>query len=196
MPLAQADRSVLVVIDLQGKLMKMVERPELVLEANLRLLEMADLFEVPVLLTEQYPKGIGPTHPRVMERFEALKVPHERIEKTAFGCCGEQGFEAALRRLRPGLDRRQRQLVVGGIEAQVCVMQTVLESLRAGDEVHLSWEATSGRGAEHRAHALERMRQAGAEVTSLESVGFEWARTKDHPAFEAWSALLKQGQLG
>jgi len=196
MSLAVADRSVLVIIDLQGKLMEMVERPALVLEANLRLLEMADLFGVPVLLTEQYPKGIGPTHPRILERFEALKVPRERFEKTAFGCCGEQGFEAALRRIRPGLERRQRQLVVGGIEAHVCVMQTVLESLRLGDEVQLCWEAVSGRGAEHRAHALERMRQAGAIVTSLESVGFEWARDKDHPAFKAWSAILKQGQLG
>lgn len=196
MPLATADRSVLVIIDLQGKLVEMVERPALVLDATLRLLEFADLFAVPVLLTEQYPKGIGPTHPRILERFEALRVPHRRFEKTAFGCCDEAGFEAVLRELHPALGPGERQLIVGGIEAHVCVMQTVIEAIAAGDEVHLCWEAVSGRGAEHRRWALERMQQAGATVTSLESVGFEWARDKDHPSFKALSALLKQGQLG
>lgn len=196
MHLVDAERSILVVIDLQGKLVEKVERSALVLAATHRLLELAELFRVPVLLTEQYPRGIGPTHPEILARFEALKVPTRRFEKTAFGCCGESGFEAALAALRPGLPAGGRQLVVAGIEAHVCVAQTVLEARRGGDEVHLCWEAVSGRGAEHRQWALERMRQAGAVVSNLESVGFEWARHKDHPSFKAMSALFKQGQLG
>jgi hypothetical protein len=72
----------------------------------------------------------------------------------------------------------------------------VLASLRAGDQVHVSWDAVSGRGEEHRKWALERMQQAGAVITNLESVGFEWARTKDHPKFKSFSAMLKEGQLG
>jgi nicotinamidase-related amidase len=194
--LADPERSILVVIDLQGKLVGMVERPELVLAATDRLLELAELFRVPVMLTEQYPQGIGPTHPEILARFETLTVPKRCFEKTAFGCCGESGFEAALRELRPNLAAGERQLVVAGIEAHICVMQTVLEARRAGDEVQLCWEAVSGRGAEHRQWALERMRQAGAAVTNLESVGFEWARHKDHPSFKALSAILKRGQLG
>jgi len=196
MSLADSDRSILVIIDLQGKLVEMVHRSDLVLSATLRLLDIAELFGVPVMLTEQYPRGIGPTHPDVLARFEALTVRTRRFEKTAFGCCGEDGFAEALAELRPGLRRGERQLVVGGIEAHVCVMQTVLEALRTGDEVQLCWEAVSGRGAEHRQWALDRMRQAGAEITNLESVGFEWARQKDHPSFKRFSALLKEGQLG
>ena len=74
-------------------------------------------------------------------------------------------------------------------------MQTVLEALRGGNQVHLCWECVSGRGAEYRQWALERMRQAGAVVTNHESVAFEWAGDKDHPRFKAMSRLLKAGQL-
>jgi hypothetical protein len=94
--------------------------------------------------------------------------------------------------VRPGVAAGERQLVVAGIEAHVCVMQTVLEARRLGQEVHLCWEAVSSRGAEHRQEALERMRQAGAVVSNLESVAFEWARHKDHAQFKALSAILKQ----
>jgi len=195
MELLNRDRSILVVIDLQGKLVEMVHRSELVMAATHRLLRLAELFEVPVVLTEQYPRGLGPTHPEILERFDALAVPKRRIDKSSFGCCGDPGFERALTEVRPGLPVGHRQLVVAGIEAHVCVMQTVIEALRWGDQVHLCWEAVSGRGAEYRQWALERMRQAGAVVTNHESVGFEWARDKDHPSFKALSNLLKEGQL-
>ena len=85
--------------------------------------------------------------------------------------------------------------MVGGIETHVCVMQTVLEALRGGQQVQVCWEATSGRGAEYRQWAFERMRQAGAVVTNHESVAFEWARDKDHPRFKDMSRLMKEGQL-
>ena len=86
-------------------------------------------------------------------------------------------------------------MVVAGIEAHVCVMQTVIELLRTGHQVHLCWECVSGRGEEYRRHALERMRDAGAWITNHESVGFEWARTKDHESFRALNELLRPGQL-
>lgn len=195
MELADARRSIVVVIDLQGKLMDMVYRPRLVIAATQRLLKLADLFEVPVVVTEQYPAGLGETHPDVLKIFDALSVPKRRIEKTSFGCCGDEGFERALAELRPGLPASERQLIVGGIEAHVCVMQTVLEALRAGSQVQLCWECTSGRGEEYRRWALERMMQAGAAVTNHESVAFEWARDKDHAQFKAMSRLMKEGQL-
>ncbi|MEO7795236.1 MAG: isochorismatase family protein [Thermoanaerobaculia bacterium] len=196
MELAEADRSILVVIDLQGKLVDKVHRSPLVLAATHRLLELADLFGVPVVLTEQYPRGLGPTHPEILARFEALSVPKRRVEKGSFGCFGEAGFEEALAAVRPGVAAGERQLIVAGIEAHVCVLQTVLAARQRQQEVHLCWEAVSGRGAEHRKEALGRMRQAGAVVSNLESVGFEWARHKDHAQFKAMSALFKQGQIG
>ncbi len=189
--LLDAERSVVVVIDLQGKLVEMVYRPRLVIAASVRLLKLAELFEVPVVLTEQYPRGLGPTHADVRAEYDRLTVPKRLVDKTSFGCCGDRGFVEALGALRPG----PRQVVIAGIEAHVCVMQTVIELLRAGDEVHVCWDAVSSRGEEYRRHALERIAAAGAVITNHESVGFEWARDKDHPRFKALNALFREGQL-
>lgn len=194
MELLDAERSVLVVIDLQGKLMDVIHRPRLVVETTLRLMRLAEMFGVPVVLTEQYPKGLGPTHPEIMAAFERLVAPKRALAKTAFGCCGDPAFLRALEDLRPRLDLVPRQVVVAGIEAHVCVMQTVLELIRRGDEVHVAWDAVSGRGEEYRRHALDRMAAAGAAITNHESVGFEWARDKNHPRFKELSGLLKDGQ--
>jgi nicotinamidase-related amidase len=195
MELLSPDRSVVLVVDLQGRLMELIERPGLVVGATTRLLRLAELFRIPVILTEQYPKGLGRTHSAVRAEFDALTVPKRFLEKTSFGCCGDPGFEGALLELRPALKPADRQIVIAGIEAHVCVMQTTLELLRGGNQVHLCWECVSGRGAEYRRHALDRMAQAGAVLTNHESVGFEWARDKDHPQFKAMSALFKEGLL-
>jgi len=196
MSLLEASRSTLVVIDFQGKLVQMVHRPALALEATRRLMRLADLFSVPVVLTEQYPKGIGPTEETIRAAYDALTVPKFFLEKTAFGCCGDAGFEALLQQARPGLAPTRRQVVIAGMETHVCVMQTVLELLASGHEVHLCWDAVSGRGEEYRKHALDRMAAAGATITNHESVAFEWARDKNHPQFKALSALMKEGQPG
>jgi nicotinamidase-related amidase len=195
MELLDVNRSIVLIIDLQGKLMEMIERPGLVVGATKRLLKLADLFEVPVVLTEQYSKGLGATHPEIRAAFDELKTPKRYLDKTSFGCCGDPGFEQLFHEVRPGLSAGQRQIVVAGIEAHICVMQTVLELLRQGSQAHLCWECISGRGAEYRRYALERMAQAGAVITNHESVAFEWARDKNHPQFRAYSALFKEGQL-
>jgi nicotinamidase-related amidase len=195
MELVNADRSIVLIIDLQGRLMEMVDRPGLVVAATKRLLKLADLFEVPVALTEQYPRGLGTTHAEVRAAFDAITVPKRHMEKTSFGCCGDPDFEKMLPEVRPGLAAAQRQIVVAGIEAHICVMQTVLELLRQGSQVYLCWECISGRGAEYRRHALDRMVQAGAALTNHESVAFEWARDKNHPQFREMSTLFKEGQL-
>jgi len=155
---------------------------------------LAELFQVPAVLTEQYPKGLGGTHPQVREVFDALTVEKRFLEKTHFGCLGDPAFLALMDELRPGISRSKLQVVVAGIEAHVCVMQTVIELLGEDCEVHLCFDCVSSRGEEYRRHALERMAQAGAVITNHESVGFEWARHKDHPAFKEMSRLFKEGQ--
>jgi nicotinamidase-related amidase len=195
MELLDVQRSIVVVIDLQGKLMEMAHRSGMVISSTIRLLRMADMFEVPVVLTEQYPRGLGPTDARVRAAFDELSVEHRYMDKLSFGCCGDPQFEQLLSEVRPGLARQQRQIVVAGIEAHVCVLQTVLELLRTDHQVHLCWECVSGRGEEYRRHALERMAAAGAVLTNHESVGFEWARDSAHPAFRSLSNLLKDGQI-
>jgi nicotinamidase-related amidase len=192
--LLDSGRSVVVAIDLQGKLIGMVHRSRLVIDATIRLLQLAELFQVPVILTEQYPQGLGPTQPEVRAAYDALTAPKRFVEKLAFGCCGDSGFMQALAELRPGA-ADQRQVIVAGIETHVCVMQTVLPLLAEGSAVHLCWEGISGRGAEYRKHALQRMQQAGAIITNHESVAFEWARTKEHACFKDMNRILRGGQL-
>jgi len=193
--LLDADRSAVVVIDLQGKLLEMAWRYEMVLAATRRLMKIAGLFARPVILTEQYPKGLGPTHADVRAVYDEIETPKRFVEKVSFGCGGDDGFNRALDEVLPDVAVEDRQIVVAGIEAHVCVMQTVLELLRAGSEVHLCWECVSGRGEEYRRHALDRMQQAGAVITNHESVAFEWARSKDHEAFGAVNRLLREGQI-
>jgi nicotinamidase-related amidase len=193
--LLDVERSAVVVIDLQGKLVDMVYRSDRVIAATRRLMTLAGIFRRPVVLTEQYPEGLGPTHPDVRAVFDGLAVPKRHVTKVAFGCCGELSFAQALDDVLPLVPAGERQIVVAGIEAHVCVMQPVLELLRAGSEVHVCWECVSGRGEEYYRHALERMRQAGATITNHESVGFEWARSKDHAAFRAMNRLFREGQI-
>ncbi|MBI2569539.1 MAG: isochorismatase family protein [Candidatus Schekmanbacteria bacterium] len=192
MELLDRERSIVVVIDLQGKLVDMVHDSQRVISGAIRLMRIADLLHVPVLLTEQYPRGLGPTAPDVRAAFDGLATNKGILEKTSFGCCGDTGFEASVSRLLPNVVAERRQIVVAGIEAHVCVMQTVLELLRAGSAVHVAWDAVSGRGERQVDWALVRMQQAGAIVTSSESVGFEWLRDKQHSAFKGLSNLLKE----
>ena len=194
MELLEPGRSVLLIIDFQGKLMDLVENPARIVVAATRLLTLAQMCEVPVLLTEQYPKGIGPTHPKIRAAFDALTTQKRTMEKTTFDCVADPKFAALLDELRPRTGGPPRQVVVAGAEAHVCVMQTVIELLRAGEQVHLAWDAVSGRGAEYVRHALGRMATAGAVMTNHESVGFEWMRDKKDPRFREMSDLFKGGQ--
>jgi len=193
--LLEAGRSVVTVIDLQGKLMEMACRKNLVIAATIRLMKIADIFGVPVVLTEQYPQGLGATHPDVRSVYDELGTAKRFMEKVSFGCCGEASFGTALDDLLQNVPAERRQIVVAGIEAHVCVMQTVVELLRDDSQVHLCWECVSGRGEEYRDNALRRMEQAGAVLTNHESVGFEWARDKDHEGFKPLNRLLREGQL-
>jgi nicotinamidase-related amidase len=191
MDMLSADRSILLVIDLQGKLMEMVYRNNTVRAVSLRLLKLAEMFAVPVLLTEQYPKGLGRTHPEVLEAFEALKTRRDYLDKTAFGCGGDPQFLPKLNALRPGLQPQDLQVVVCGIEAHICVTQTVLALREAGYPTYLCWDAISSRGEEYYRNALRRMEAAGAVLTNHESMGFEWAHDKNHACFKGMSNLFK-----
>ncbi|MDX1388581.1 MAG: isochorismatase family protein [Acidobacteriota bacterium] len=192
--LLDAERSAVVVIDLQGKLVEMVWQSELVIAATTRLIKLAGIFRRPVILTEQYPEGLGETHPGIRAAFDELDTPKSFVKKVSFGCCGDPGFVAAVDEALPGVPVDRRQIVIAGIETHVCVMQTAVELLASGHSVHVCWECVSGRGEEYRRHALDRLRDLGAVLTNHESVGFEWARTKDHASFRWMNRLFREGQ--
>ncbi len=192
------DRAIVLVIDLQGRLVDLMDRSRMLLDGTARLLRLAQLFDLPVIVTEQYPRGLGPTREEVEEAIAETDPDGSRtrrVEKDSFGCCGVPAFEEALDAARPGLPASERQVVVAGIEAHICVVQTVLDLLGRGTDVHVCWDCVSSRGEEYRRHALDRMGNAGAQITNHESVAFELARDKDHPRFKGVNRLLREGQI-
>jgi nicotinamidase-related amidase len=176
------EKALLVVVDVQQRLVPSMD--PLVYDMVRRSIDCmvrgAELLGVPVVATEQYPKGLGPTVPELAAACTA-KV----IEKLSFGCCGEPAFVDYLR----GLGRSQ--IMVTGMEAHVCVYQTVLGLLQEGYRVHLLRDAISSRGRTDYLAALDNAAHAGAVVTTTETALFQLLRTAAAPEFKAVSALIK-----
>ena len=182
--LCQADQSVLLVVDIQTRLARAMPEGSLdQLNRNLaRLLRAADLLSVPVLVTEQYPQGIGPTLDEIREQLpQAAQI----VEKTTFSACEATEFMEVL----AVTDRRQ--VVVAGMEAHVCVLQTAIELHRAGYEVFVVQDCICSRVHANAEFAVQRMRDAGIRGTVCESVLFEWMRDSRHPHFKTISALIR-----
>ncbi|MCB1930870.1 MAG: hydrolase [Candidatus Accumulibacter sp.] len=163
--LIRTDRSSLLLVDLQERLYPAIDDAARVLEASLWLTRLAQRLGVPVICSEQYPQGLGPTMP-------ALRglLPDECVfGKMHFSAVAEGGlFRVA------GGDRAQ--FVVAGTEAHVCVQQTVLDLIAAGRRVFVVDDAVGSRRSTDKALALERMRSHGADVVSREMVAFEWLK--------------------
>ncbi|WP_305045547.1 isochorismatase family protein [Geoalkalibacter sp.] len=175
-------QTALVVIDVQERLVTAMPAKiyRKVLRTNEFLLRSARLLQLPVVGTEQYPRGIGHM---VQELADACR--DARIEKVSFGCCGEPSFVEHLKSLG------RRQVIVTGMEAHVCVYQTVLGLLKEGFEVHLVRDAIMSRGKVDFLNALELARDAGAVVTTAETVVFQLLKESTAPEFKAISALVK-----
>lgn len=169
--------SVLLIVDLQSRLMPSITEAAVVVANTRRLVEAALLFEVPIFLTEQNAKGLGPTIP------ELQRPEMNVIQKMYFDACREDGF---LQRLRDW-----SQIVVAGCEAHVCVQQTVLGLLEGGHSVFLVRDAVGARKAESKETAIRRMEKHGAEIVTAEVAVFEWLETADHPRLREAVALVK-----
>lgn len=177
------DQALLLVVDVQQKLIPAM--PPEIYRQTLGTIDFlaaaARLLTVPVIVTEQYPRGLGPTVPELRE-----VCPHGVLEKVSFGCCGEPNFLGHLKRVP------RAQIIVTGMEAHVCVLQTVLGLLGAGYRVHLVRDAVISRGKVDYLNALAFAREAGAVVTTAETVAFQLLRTSAAPEFKAISALVKE----
>lgn len=181
--LLSADESLLLVIDIQERLCKAMDQQVLgQLTVNTAvLLEAAHELQVPVAVTEQYVKGLGPTVPELVEKIGTAP----RHEKMTFSCCGSSEFVEQLR------NSGKRQIVVVGMETHVCVLQTVLELLDAGYQVQVVRDAVMSRSKRNWNTALEEMRQAGAVITCTEAVLFKWLRVAGTEPFKKLSKLIK-----
>ncbi|MBK8189417.1 MAG: hydrolase [Vampirovibrionales bacterium] len=180
--LLSLEQSALLVIDMQEKLLPLMEHRDRILKQTRILLEAARILSVPVMVTEQYPQGLGAT---VHDLRDALPDRAIVLEKTAFGAVEAPGFTDALQACG------RSQVIVCGIEAHICVTQTTLQLLELGKTVFLAHDAVSSRQKRNLKAALWRMTQAGAIPFTSEMALFEWTRTANCPPFKALQALIK-----
>lgn len=182
--LCQAAHSQLLLIDTQQRLAEAMD--EDVLESLIKhsgiLIEAANALQIPVLHTEQYPRGLGPTLPALREK---LTAEQSACEKTGFSCCAAPGLNERLN------DAVRTQIILTGMEAHICVLQTAIELQQRGKTVFVVEDAVCSRKKRNFKNALARLRQAGCIVTNTESVLFEWLRDAQHPQFKALSKLIR-----
>lgn len=170
-------RSLLLVVDFQSRLMPVIHEGAAAVRNAGRLIEAARLIDIPRLFTEQNARGLGST-------VEALPVEEDGVvHKQFFDACREDGF---LARIPP-----DSHVVVVGCEAHVCVQQTVLGLLTASRRTYVVRDAIGSRFAENKEAAIRRMERHGAETVTTEMVVFEWLQTAEHPQFRPAIALIK-----
>jgi len=179
--LIQRDGCVLVVIDVQEKLLPFIYEKELVVRNTLKLIEFAKTLNIPIVWTEQYPGGLGQT----VEPIRKALSGYTPIEKVTFSCFGVEGFRGSLRA------HHARTLILTGIETHVCVMQTALDGLDAGYRVCVVRDAVSSRTPENKQVGIERVRDSGGVITSTEGIMFEILERAGTPEFKSVAPLLK-----
>ncbi len=178
-------RTALAVIDAQERLAAAMPADDYArfLRATLDLLAMARELAMPVLVTEQYPKGLGPTVPEIRDALGDAAPAAEKLTFSAFGC---EPFAAAVR------ERGLVGLIVTGMEAHVCVVETALDALAADLKVFVPHDGVCSRDPRDRAAGLELLRSAGAAVTSSETLLFQALGRAGTPAFKTLSARLRK----
>jgi nicotinamidase-related amidase len=179
----QAEQCALVVIDIQEKLLPPIFQKEQLVRNSQLLIRAATILKIPALISTQYAKGLGETVPEVA----SLLAGTEAIDKTLFSCFGSDVFCSVLKRL-PG---KRNTLLLCGMESHICVTQTALGALREGYLVHVASDAVSSRTEWNWKIGLERMRAAGAVISSTEMMIYELMRSSSSAAFKELLPHLK-----
>lgn len=175
--LLNKEESILLLIDVQEKLTHFVLNHEVLVERCEWLLKFAQKMDVPILVSEQYPKGLGPT----IEQLRPYFTQQECIDKVHFSCMSDSQYVQRLKQYH------KKQLVLIGIEAHVCVLQTALEMKEQGFDVFVVVDAVSSRGEQNLKYGLKRMKQEGVHLVTSEMVFFEWIRKAGTPEFKSLS---------
>ena len=172
----EAEQCALIVIDIQEKLLPPIFQKERLVKNSQLLIRLAGILKIPTLMSVQYAKGLGKT----VAEIASLLPEVEAIDKQMFSCFGSDVFCSALKRL-PG---NRNTVLLCGMESHICVMQTALGALRSGYIVHVASDAVSSRTEWNWHIGLERMRAAGAVISSTEMIIYELLRSSGAPAFK------------
>ncbi|MCG8483235.1 MAG: hydrolase [Clostridia bacterium] len=175
------EESILVAIDFQEKLMPAVKMNEELEKTVAKLIQGCKILDLPIIVSQQYTKGLGETIPSIKEVLGTF----DPIEKTSFSCCGEETFIKALK------ETGKKSVIIAGIEAHICVQQTVLDLLELGYNVFLVNDCVGSRNNNDKKYAVRRMTESGAIGTTYESVLFELCRNAKADGFKEISKLVK-----
>lgn len=176
------ENAMILVIDVQEKLVAAQKKAEKISNNTSKLVEAAAMLGLPVIVTEQYPQGLGHTISQAKEKFsDDVKV----FEKTSFDCFNEEGFEDLI------VSTGRKQILVCGLECHICVYQTVRSLLAKGYEVHLIQDAIGSRSTSDYKRGLARMASEGAIGNSLEMALFDFLGGAKHPNFRAIQGIIK-----
>lgn len=173
--------SLLLIIDEQEKLVKTLDK-DIVLARTSTLAKAAKIMEIPTILTEQYPKGLGHTVDLIKQ---SVSSDTPIIEKTAFSAVKEKGFLEKIK------SYGKNQIVICGIETHICVHQSATDLVEAGFEVYVAKDACASRNKYEFKLGIERMKANGAKISCVEIVIFEWLRSSKNPYFKQVQALIK-----
>jgi nicotinamidase-related amidase len=171
----------LVLVDIQEKLMGVMGQKERVIDRVLKLLELSRVFELPVIVTEQNPNHLGPTLPAIQEALAA----YEPISKIDFNCCDVDVFNDTVQ------EKGLQNIILTGVETHVCVFQTCVSLLDRGYRVHVPHHACDSRTEENWKIGLSLMKDAGATITSTETVIFQILKKAGTPEFKALLKTIK-----
>ncbi len=175
------NNTALTIIDIQTKLWNVMFEKEALLNSAQKLIKGIQVLGLPIVLTEQNPRGLGPTAPELAQLLTAVPA----LPKMCFSCGDDAAFRVALETLK------RRQILVCGIEAHICVYQTALELLAAGYEVYVVADVVSSRSAQNRDVALSRLQSEGVKLTTTEMALFELLRTAENPNFKEISRIIR-----
>mgnify|MGYP000055184296 CR=1 FL=1 len=175
------DNSVLLLVDVQGKLARLMHESKAMIAQQKLLIEACQALSVPIVWAEQLPEKLGAT----VDELQAVLLGQHPIIKSSFGCCQNPELMAAIEEHAP------RHVMLAGIETHVCVWQTAAGLCAQGFSVHAIEDAISSRTSDNKQVGLRRMQQAGVKTSSVEMVLFEWMGNATHPQFKTVSGLIK-----
>jgi isochorismate hydrolase len=179
--LLDRNNAALLIIDIQERLAVAMDKKEQVVRNTLHLVELAKMLSIPIVVTEQYPKGLGRTLPEITAALPAY-LP---IEKVSFNCCGEASFNEQIKRLG------KKKIIITGMETHICVLQTSLGLIKEEFDVHLVCDAVCSRTKANWRSGVELVRDAGGVLTNTETVLFQLLGVAGTPEFKAISNRIK-----
>jgi nicotinamidase-related amidase len=175
------EKTALVIIDVQEKLSRVMHEKEKLFQNLQKLIKGMQILDIPIIITEQNPNGLGPTVPEIAPLLTDIKP----ITKFSFSCCDEEPFIREIEKLN------RKQILLAGIETHVCVYQTAIDLIEAVYEAHTVVDCVSSRTQENKNLALDKMQSEGTKLTSVEIVLFELLRTAKSPKFKELSKIVK-----